>query len=53
MIISKIITTLVYCIIGWMLIEKVPYWLSLKGFIATIVKIIGILVIIYGLLSWV
>lgn len=53
MIISKIISTLVYCLIGWILIEKVPYWLNIKGFLATIVKIIGVLIIIYSLTTWI
>ncbi len=47
-----LIRTLVQCVIGWLLIDRVPSWLGLTGFIATIVKIIGVLIIIYALLSW-
>lgn len=53
MIINQLISTLVTIIIGWLLISKVPQWLNLKGVIATIIKVIGVLVIIGGLLSWV
>jgi uncharacterized protein involved in cysteine biosynthesis len=52
-IISQIISTLVQCLVGWILIEKVPDWLKISGFFATIIKIIGILVILRALISWV
>lgn len=51
-VISHIITTLVQCLIGIVLIEYVPAWLNLKGAVATIVKVIGVLVIIGALLAW-
>lgn len=52
MYISLIIHTLVECFIGWLCIQKIPSWLNLRGIIATIVKIIGVLIIIGSLLSW-
>lgn len=51
--ISLLISTLVRILIGWILIDKVPTWLGLKGIISTIVKVIGVLIIISALLSWV
>ena len=50
--ISLIISTLVQCLVGWLLIAKVPGWLSLRGVIATIIKVIGVLVIIRALVAW-
>ena len=52
-IISALISTLVRILIGWILIDKVPTWLTLKGGIATIIKVIGILIIISALLAWI
>lgn len=52
MYISLIIHTLVECLIGWLCIEKIPSWLKLSGIIATIVKVIGVIIIIGALLSW-
>lgn len=51
--IALLISTLVRVLIGWILIEKVPAWLGLRGIIGTIVKVIGVLIIISALLSWV
>lgn len=51
--IDLLISTAVRILIGWLLIDKVPYWLNLNGVIATIVKVIGVLIIIGALLSWV
>lgn len=51
-ILSQIISTLIQCLVGWILIEKVPFWLNISGFIATIIKIIGILLIFRALLAW-
>lgn len=48
-----LISTAVRIIIGWILIDKVSSWLGLKGLISTIVKIIGVLIIISALLVWV
>lgn len=51
--INLLISTAVQILIGWILIDKVPVWLGLSGIIATIIKIIGILIIINALLVWV
>ncbi len=51
--IGALISTAVRILIGWILIDKVPAWLGLTGFIATIIKIIGVLIIISALLAWV
>ena len=48
-----IISTLVRVLIGWILIEKVPAWLNLSGLFATVIKIIGILIILSALFVWV
>lgn len=50
---GHLISTIVEIIIGWILIQRVPYWLDLRGIIATIVKVIGVLIIIGAILSWV
>lgn len=49
--ISMLIHLVVYVIIGWLLIDRVPVWLGLRGLIATIVKVIGVLIIICALLN--
>jgi hypothetical protein len=51
--INLLIRTAVRVLIGWLLIDKVPYWLGLNGIIATIIKIIGVLIIISALLVWI
>lgn len=51
--VSHLMSTAITILIGWLLISEVPKWLNLKGTIATIIKVIGVLVIIGGLLSWV
>lgn len=51
--ISALISTVVKILIGWIVIEKVPAWIGLSGIIATILKVIGILIIISALLDWV
>lgn len=53
MIVSALISTVVKILIGWILIDKVPSWLNLSGIIATIIKVIGVLIIISALLDWV
>ena len=53
MIVSSFISTAVKILIGWILIDKVPFWLNLSGIIATIIKVIGVLIIISALLDWV
>lgn len=51
--INALIHTVVRIIIGWLLIEKVPTWLNIRGIVATILKIIGVLIIISALLDWI
>ena len=51
MIVSALISTAVKILIGWILIDKVPFWLNLSGIIATIIKVIGVLIIISALLD--
>lgn len=51
--IHSLISTAVKILIGWILIDKVPSWLNLRGIIATVIKVIGILIIISALLDWV
>lgn len=53
MIVTALISTAVKILIGWILMEKVPFWLNLRGTIATIIKVIGVLIIISALLDWV
>ncbi len=50
---SALISTAIRVLIGWILIDKVPMWLNLSGIIATIVKVIGVLIIISALLAWI
>lgn len=51
--VNNLISAAVLIIIGWILIDKVPRWLDIRGFIATLIKIIGVLVIISALLRFV
>lgn len=51
LLISTAVRVAVRVLIGWILIDKVPYWLNLNGIIATIVKVIGVLIIISALLG--
>lgn len=51
--INALIHTAVRILIGWLLIERVPAWLNIRGIVATILKIIGVLIIISALLDWV
>lgn len=51
--INALIHTAVRVLIGWILIEYVPKWLILKGIINSIIKVIGVLIIISALLNWV
>ena len=50
--INALIHTAVRILIGWLLIEKVPAWLNIRGIVATILKVIGVLIIISALLDW-
>ena len=51
--INALIHTAVRIIIGWLLIERVPAWLNIRGIVATILKVIGVLIIISALLDWI
>lgn len=51
--INALIHTAVRILIGWILIERVPAWLNIRGIVATILKIIGVLIIISALLDWI
>lgn len=51
--ISALIHTAVRILIGWLLIERVPAWLNIRGIVATILKVIGVLIIISALLDWI
>ena len=53
MIVSALISTAVKILIGWIIIDKVPSWLNLNSIITTIIKVIGVLIIISALLDWV
>jgi len=50
---NSLIHTAARILIGWILIEKVPYWLGLTGFIKSVIKVIGVLVIISAILDWI
>ena len=51
--IDTLIHTAVRILIGWLLIDKIPAWLSIRGIVATILKVIGVLIIISALLEWI
>lgn len=51
--INALISTVIKILIGWLLIERVPVWLNLSGIILTIVKVLGVLIIISALWAWV
>ena len=51
--INALIHTAVRILIGWLLIEKEPAWLNIRGIVATILKVIGVLIIISALLDWI
>lgn len=53
MIINALIHTAIRILIGWLLIDRVPAWLNIRGIIATILKVIGVLIIISALLDWI
>ncbi len=50
--ISALIRTIVKILIGWLVVEKVPSWFNLKGTVSTVVKVLGVLIIISALLDW-
>ena len=51
--INALIHTAIRILIGWLLIERVTVWLNIRGIVATILKIIGVLIIIRALLDWI
>lgn len=51
--IDTLIHTAVRILIGWLLIDRVPAWLNIRGIAATILKVIGVLIIISALLEWI
>lgn len=51
--IDTLIHTAVRILIGWLLIDRVPAWLNIRGIVATILKVIGVLIIISALLYWI
>lgn len=51
--INALIHTAVRILIGWLLIDRVPAWLNIRGIVATILKVIGVLIIISALLYWI
>lgn len=51
--INALIHTAIRILIGWLLIERVPVWLNIRGIVATILKVIGVLIIISALLDWI
>ena len=51
--IDALIHPAVRILIGWLLINRVPAWLNIRGIVATILKVIGVLIIISALLYWI
>lgn len=51
--IDALIHTAIRILIGWLLIDRVPAWLNISGIVATILKVIGVLIIISALLDWI
>ena len=51
--VEALISTAVQILRGWLFIDKIPEWLGLRGIIATIVKVIGVLIIISAFLNWI
>lgn len=49
--ISALFHTAIKILIGWLLITKVPYWLSLGRNLTIVTKNIGVLIIVSALLS--
>ncbi len=50
---NALISTIARILIGWLLVDRVPQWLNITGIFATILKVIGILIILSSLLDWV
>lgn len=51
--IDALIHTAVRILIGWLLIDRVPAWLNIRGIVAKILKVVGVLIIISALLYWI
>lgn len=49
--VSSLISAAVQCIIGWLFIDRIPAWLKIRGIVATILRILGVIIIIAALLS--
>lgn len=49
--ISILFHTAIKILIGWLLVDKVPYWLKLGRNFTIVIKVIGVLIIISALLS--
>ena len=52
MIISSLIGTAIQCLVGYLFISYIPRWLNIKGVFATILKVIGVLIILRALIAW-
>lgn len=48
--IDHLISIVIRVLIGWILIDRVPYWLGLGRNFTTVTKILGLLIIISALL---
>lgn len=51
--IGIIISTLVQILVGYLFIVYIPRWLNARGVIATILKVIGVLIILSALFDWI
>lgn len=51
-IVAHLFRTLMQGLLGYILIVYVPGWLKIRGVFATIIKVIGVLIIVWALLSW-
>lgn len=47
------IMSIIEIIIGWFVLEKMPSVVDAKGTLATIIKIVGVLILIHGLIAFV
>lgn len=51
--VRMIISTLIQCLVGWIFIKKIPEWINMPDLFATILKIIGVIIIIRALIAWI
>lgn len=51
--ISSLLGTIIECLIGYLFIAYIPGWLKVRGIFATILRVIGVLIIFSALFSWV